>query len=320
MELLKRLAQNQGTSILDYPAFVVSDKLIFGFSTEANTAQQILDNLPLTHSTSDETTDCTSGKEPGCGLIPAPPPEKPGNITISLLGYSFELAQVGLPLFTVAMGMLDGLNHGSTWVLILMISLLSPLQDRARIFSIAGTFIAIQAIIYLALIVAWFNIAALLNPYTISQYLFAGIALVAAAYYLRKYYHFDRQLALNSHEISKPGIYTYIRKIVEAESIFPALLATTVLAIYVQFTEFTLSSAFPILYGKVLLSQQFGMTGNAIYLFLYDLAYMTDDLIILAIGIVSLKQQRSEEHRSRYFALLSALLLIGCVVYLFKRH
>jgi len=52
---------------------------------------------------------------------------------------------VGLPLFTIAIGLLDGFNPCSMWVLILMVSMLAAVGDRRRMIAIAGTFVAIQA-------------------------------------------------------------------------------------------------------------------------------------------------------------------------------
>lgn len=316
MELLKRVSQNQGTAILDYPAFVVSGHLIFGFTDEANTVQQILDNLPLTHSTSDGSELCENSTEPGCGLIPAPPPEKTGNVTLNFFGYSIQLAQIGLPLFTLAMGLLDGLNHGSTWVLVLMIALLVPLQDRGRLLNIAGTFIVIQALIYFIIMALWFNIVSAIETTRLTQYIFAGIAMVAATLYFKNYLTYGQRLSILSHEISKPGIYTYIRKIVEAQNYVPAILGTIVLAIFVQIGELTLTTAFPALYSKILKLQHLGLISNYAYLALYDLAYMLDDIVILGVALWSLKQERSDEIKNRNVFLLSGLLLTACAIYL----
>ena len=65
---------------------------------------------------------------------------------------------IGLPLFTLAIGLLDGFNPCSMWVLILMISLLAPLNNRRRMSAIAGTFVAVQGIAYFAFMAAWLNL------------------------------------------------------------------------------------------------------------------------------------------------------------------
>ena len=319
LELLKRMAQNQGNAALDYPAFVVSGHLFIGFTDEANTAQSILDNLPLSHSTSTQTDgvdECKNVTDPTCGLIPAPPPDKPENFTIDLWGYHIPLAKIGLPLFTIAMGLLDGLNHGSTWVLLLMISLLAPLKDRSRMLTIAGTFIAAQTILYFIVLTLWFNLFLLINFTRISQLVVGGVALIAAVIYFKNYLYFGQRLSLSSDEIAKPGIYTHIRKIVQADTLIASLLGTIALAIIVQVSEFSYTSVFPALYTEVLTMQKLSVLSNYSYLALYDLAYMLDDLIVLAIGITTLKPVQQQEKEGKGLKLISSLLILGTAAYL----
>lgn len=322
LELLKRVAQNQGDPALEYPAFVVGGQLIIGFSEEANTAQQILDNLPVSVSTSDQPSDgiakCETGKEPSCGLIPVPPPEKPEKMNLNLFGHRIPLSHIGLPLFTVAMGLLDGLNHGSTWVLVLMISLLAPLKDRTRMFTVAGTFIAVQTLLYFILMAVWYNLFSVINISRIAQMVIAGIALLAGIIYFKNYLYFGQKLSLSSHEIAKPGIYTHIRKIVQAQTLIASLLGTIALAIFVQISEFTYTSVFPALYSAVLTMQKLGTLHNYGYLALYDLAYMLDSLIILAIAVITLNPVQSRERKGSRLLLTSSLVLAGLGIYILQ--
>ena len=71
----------------------------------------------------------------------APPAEQ---FQVEVFGRTITLDDVGLPAFTLAMGLLDGFNPCSMWVLLLMISLLAPLNDRRRMLAIAGTFVLVE--------------------------------------------------------------------------------------------------------------------------------------------------------------------------------
>jgi glutaredoxin len=320
LELLKRMVQNQGGDAIDYPAFVVGGQLIIGFTEEAGTAQLILDTLmvsqPRSQSSNIDSESCETGKELSCGLIPPPPIEKQENIIVNIFGISVPLLQIGLPLFTLAMGMLDGLNHGSTWVLMLMLALLSPLKNRPLTIAIAGTFIAVQGIAYFILLAVWLNIVMLIGVSRISEIVIASIALLAGAMYFVKYIQFGHRISLSSQEITKPGIYSRIRKIVQTESRVAALLSTIVLALLVQAGEFTYTSVFPALYTRVLTLQHLDTLSNYGYLLLYDFAYMLDDLIILSIGVITLRQNRPQEKEGRMLKLISALALVVLGVYL----
>ena len=52
---------------------------------------------------------------------------------------TLSVAQLGLPLFTLAIGLRDGFNPCATWVLLFLLSLLVRLHDRRRMALIAGT-------------------------------------------------------------------------------------------------------------------------------------------------------------------------------------
>lgn len=318
--LLRRMAQNQGGAELDYPAFVVGGHLIIGFTEEAGTAQQILDNLPASRPANQPggngTQNCATGNEPSCGLITPATAEKPQSRFVDIFGYSVPLTHIGMPLFTVAMGLLDGLNYGSTWVLILMISLLAPIKDRTLMLAIAGTFIAVQGLIYFILMTVWLNLIMLIDISRISQIAFSSIAIIAGAIFLKNHLYFGHNYSFSSHEIAKPGIYTRIRKIVESETLITALLATIFLATLVQIGEFSYSSAFPALFSHVLTLQKLDTFGNYGYLILYNFAYMLDDLVVLTIGVITFSQERPQEKSGRMLKLISGLVMVGLAVYL----
>jgi len=320
LELLKRMVQNQGGDAIDYPAFVIGGQLIIGFTEEANSAQLILDKLMVSHprglGSRNDSESCETGKELSCSLIPPAPVAKQQNIILNIFGISVPLVHIALPLFTLAMGMLDGLNHGSTWVLILLLSLFSPLKNRPLMIAVAGTFIAVQGLAYFVILAVWLNIVMLVEYSRISDIVTASIALLAGTLYFIKYIQFGQHISSSTHEITKPGIYSRIRKIVQTESLAVVLLSTTLLALMVQAGEFTYTSVFPALYTRVLSLHHLDTLGNYGYLLLYDFAYMLDDLIILAIGVMTLSLNRPQEKEARMLKVISAVVLVTLAAYL----
>ncbi|MDE2311448.1 MAG: glutaredoxin family protein, partial [Betaproteobacteria bacterium] len=152
LERLKRMAENQGLPTVSVPTFKVGEQLIVGFSDEAATGQLIRGSLARAHSQGHETTrtsgSCKAEESLSCEANAPIPAARPETFAVNFFGHSVSLDQVGLPLFTLAMGLLDGFNPCSMWVLILMISLLAPLNSRSRMFAIAGTFVAVEGIAY----------------------------------------------------------------------------------------------------------------------------------------------------------------------------
>ena len=88
------------------------------------------------------------------------------------------------------------------------------------------------------------------------------------------------------------------------------------LAILVQIVEFMCTSGFPALYTRILTLRQLDSISYYSYLLLYNVAYMFDDVIILAIGIITLSQRRLQEKEGRWLKLISGLVMVGLGIYL----
>ena len=83
-------------------------------------------------------------------LDEAAPPAPPDVVESSLFG-TLKASEIGLPLFTLALGLLDGFNPCAMWVLLFLLSLLVRLKDRRRMAMVAGTFVLASGAVYYAL-------------------------------------------------------------------------------------------------------------------------------------------------------------------------
>ena len=98
--------------------------MIIGYSKEAGTEQLIRNALAKAQ------TPKIQDDSGSCDIKATLPCEADQHI--DFLGYRLSLDELGLTLFTLAMGLLDGFNPCSLWVLMLMISLLASMNDRMR--------------------------------------------------------------------------------------------------------------------------------------------------------------------------------------------
>lgn len=319
LERLKRLAETQDAAI-SVPAFAVGGQLIIGFPDEATTGQLIRDSLararPQRHETTRTSGSCKAENRLTCEANTPVPAAKPETFAVNFFGHSVSLDQVGLPLFTLAMGLLDGFNPCSMWVLILMISLLAPMNNRSRMFAIAGTFVAVEGIAYLVFMAAWLNLFLLIGLSRVSEIIIATLALLAGAINLKDFWAFGWGVSLSIPSAAKPGIYARMRRILQAENLAGAIFGAAVLAILVQIVEFMCTSGFPALFTRILTLKQLDSLSYYGYLLLYDLAYMLDDVVVLAIGIITLSQRRFQEEEGRWLKLVSGLVMVGLGVYL----
>jgi glutaredoxin len=316
LERLKQIAEATGANV-SVPTFYAHGQTIVGYTDPSTTGKLIrnaLTQAPPEQKISPEAAEsCEAEAALSCGPESVSPPPEP---EFTFLGQRITLKQLGLPLFTLAMGLMDGFNPCSMWVLILMISLLAPMQDRMRMFAVAGAFIAVEGIAYFVFMAAWLNLFLIIGLSRLSQIIIAGIAILAGAINLKDFWAYGWGVSLSIPESAKPGIYARIRAILQAESLRGAMIGAVVLALLVQIVEFLCTSGFPALYTRILTMQQLDGASYYGYLLLYNLAYMLDDAIVLGIGIITLSQRRLQEKEGRWLKLISGLVMVGLGLYL----
>ncbi len=324
LEQLKRVAGERGVAAR-VPAFAIGGQLIVGFSDEAATGRLIRDSLAMVRRQGREPTgrasSCEAEASMACGAdahVPAPPVPAASAETfaVNFFGHNVSLDQVGLPMFTLALGLLDGFNPCSMWVLILMISLLAPMNNRPRMFAIAGAFVAVQGIAYFVFMAAWLNLFLLIGLSRASEIAIAVLALLAGAINLKDFRRIGWGVSLSIPAAAKPGIYARMRRILQAENLAGALFGAAVLAVLMQIVEFMCTSGFPALFTRILTLRQLGNLSYYGYLLLYDAAYMLDDVIVLAVGVITLSQRRLQEKEGRWLKLVSGLVMVGLGIYL----
>ena len=319
---LQELAQATGAGAARVPATYVNGQLILGYSAEASTDKLIRSALAGGRVTSGAPTDassceaedslsCRPGASAGAG---AAAPEEAFSVT--LFGRTVTLDDVGLPAFTLAMGLLDGFNPCSMWVLLLMISLLAPLNDRKRMLAIAGTFVLVEGISYFAMMAAWLNLFMFIGLSRASQVVIALIAIFAGAINVKDFFAFGRGISLSIPASARPMIYNRMRGILHAPTYTVAIVGTIVLALLVQVVEFMCTSGFPALFTRILTLQQLDTAAYYGYLLLYISAYMLDDVIVLGIGVTLLSRHRLQEKEGRVLKLIAGVVMIGLGIYL----
>lgn len=309
---LIEISRRAGIAQPGVPTMRIGGELIVGFDTPATTGAQV--RAALDHGK----PSVAIGGASVCGIADEIACKAPGedSVEVPFIGRKVSVQEVGLPLFTIVIGLLDGFNPCSMWVLILMISMLATLEDRVKMLAIAGTFVAIEGIAYFAFMAAWLNLFLLVGLSRASEIAIALLAIVAGAINLKDFFAWGRGITLSIPASAKPGIYARLRAVLRAERLGPAVAGAALLAVLVQIVELLCTSGFPALYTRILTLRQLDTAAYYGYLLLYNLMYMLDDIVILAIGIVTLSQRRLQEKEGRVLKLVAGLVMLGLGVYL----
>jgi asparagine N-glycosylation enzyme membrane subunit Stt3 len=178
----------------------------------------------------------------------------------------------------------------------------------------------VEGIAYFLFMSAWLNLFLLIGLSRPSEIVIAVLALLAGMINLKDFVNFGWGFSLSIPAAAKPGIYARMRRILHAENMTAALLGTIVLAVLVQIVEFMCTSGFPALFTRILTLRHLDSLTYYGYLLLYDVAYMLDDVIVLAIGVITLSQHRLQEKEGRWLKLISGVVMVGLGIYLLLPH
>ena len=310
---LQELAARYGVQAVGVPAFHLRGNLIVGYSDAESTGTKItaLLDRPLPEIAGGLAQDgCRIETDSLCIDTARPPPPPSDSIETRWLG-RLSAGELGLPLFTIVIGLLDGFNPCSMWVLLFMLSLLAGLANRPKMLLIAGTFVAVEGIAYFAFMAAWLNMFLLIGLSRITELILGSIAGLVGVINIKDFWLFQRGISLGIPDAAKPDLYARMRRILQAENIIAALIGTVILAVLVQAVELLCTAGLPALYTRILTMRQLDRWAYYGYLALYNMAYMLDDVLVLAIGVITMSHYRLQEREGRWLKLISGVVMVG---------
>jgi hypothetical protein len=305
---LQRLAAGH-PGPLGVPAFLVRDRLIIGWSGAEVTGRQIERAL-------------TGGADTVQDSIIAPGETvaiPPSTAVESRLFGRLDPSTLGLPAFTIALGLIDGFNPCAMWVLVFVLSILVGMNDRRRVVLIGGTFLLVSGLVYFAFMAAWLNIFRLIGMTRAVQVTLGIFALLAATVNLKDFFAFGHGPSIGIPAAAKPGIYAQVRRVIAAEHLGAALGAAAVLALLVNTVELLCTSGLPAIYTQLLATRSLDPWQYYGYLALYNAAYIFDDAILLTVAIVTLRRSRLQEGGARVLKLVSGLVMLVLALLLLFR-
>lgn len=294
-EQLERVSRAAGTWPPGVPTFVFRETVLVGFDDGAHTGRQLLEMIN-----------------------PVASPAKPiDEVETGLLG-TLSASRMGLPMFTVVLGLLDGFNPCATWVLLFLLSLLVRLQDRRRMALIAGTFVLTSGAVYYAFMAAWLNFFLVLGMSQALRMVLGALALVIGAINVKDFFAFHQGPTLSIPDSAKPSLFDRLRKVVAAPTLGLALVTVVTLAVLVNFVELLCTAGFPAIYTAVLTQHELSAGDRYAYLGLYILGYMADDALMVGLAVTALSRHKLSERAGRILKLLagSVMLVLGLVLLL----
>lgn len=282
---LARRSQAAGAWPPGVPTFVVGSRLLVGFDDADHAGRELLALIDGAALAADGVQNPLFGR--------------------------LSASRLGLPLFTLALGLLDGFNPCAMWVLLFLLSLLVRLNDRRRMALVAGTFVLVSGAMYYAFMAAWLNLFLAVGLSTAVWALLGGVALFIGAVNVKDYAAWGRGPSLSIPDAAKPGLYARMRRVLQARGLVASLLAVAALAVVVNVIELLCTAGLPAVYSAVLAQQHLSGPAHHAYLALYILAYMADDSLMVTLAVLALGSGKLTEATGRHLKLLSGLVMLA---------
>jgi len=225
-------------------------------------------------------------------------------------------------LFFIALiiGLVDGFNPCAMWVLIFLISLLIDMKDKKKMVTLGMIFLVSSALVYLFFMLAWLKVTNSLMS-TWFRYIIALVAIIAGTINLRSYLKTrksDVGCTVTKKEDRKK-IMVRAKKALNENKFILSVLGIIALAFSVNLVELACSAGLPTFFITILGMNDLSSFEYAIYILVYILAFMIDDIIVFLIATFTFKVSGISNKYTKYSHLIGGLicLIIGILLAFF---
>lgn len=234
------------------------------------------------------------------------------NYKVPLLG-NVNSKNVSLGLLSVVMGLVDGFNPCAMWILLFLLSLLISTKDRKKMWILGLTFILTSGLIYALFMVSWLNVAKYTSKIIFVRNLIGLFAIVFGIINLYRYIKSIRTKNVGcdvTKDTDRKKIMNKIRKIISENKLLLSLIGIMLLAISVNLIELLCSLGLPVMFTEILGLNNLSKVSYGIYIFIYILFFLIDDLIIFFIAMKTLKVKGISNKYMKYSHLIGGLIML----------
>lgn len=230
---------------------------------------------------------------------------------------TINLKNLSLPVITIIMGLVDGFNPCAMWILLFLITMLFNMKDKKKMWILGLTFIGTSGFIYFLFMMAWISVTDFINSVHILQIIVGIFAITFGSINL---YHYMKERKEDGCVVIKKEkrrfVFDKIKKIVESKYFTLAILGTMSLAIIVNLIELLCSLGLPVMYTEILSINKLSSNAYIRYIVLYIFFFISDDLIVFIISMLTLKSTAISTKYNKYSHLIGGIimLLIGLLI------
>ena len=314
--LLQLVGTKLNVEVRGVPFTVIGTKHIVGYYNDEVTGKDIEESIK--HAIANGVVDLLEEKDPEVNNIDSTSSailekdisgKTPETINVPFFG-DLEVKKLSLPIITVIIAMIDGFNPCAMWTLLFLISLLLGMQDRKRMWLLGTTFIITSAFAYFLFLSAWLNLFLFLGFVVWIRLIIGVLALGSGGYYLKDYFTNKNGGCKVMGDTKRQRIFEKLKAITQKKNLFIALSGIVLLAFAVNLVELVCSAGLPAIYTQLLSNYDLPPFQYYLYLLLYILIFMIDDLFIFFTAMITLRLTGIQSKYSHLSHLIGGILML----------
>ena len=280
---MKKIKSHFNESSTGVPFTVIGNKYVLGFTSEYSTRiESIIDEY------------LEKGKE---------------EYSLPILG-KVDAKKTSISLIAVVLGFIDGFNPCAMWILLLLINMCISIKSRKKMLLVGLTFILTSGVVYF-LSMLGLGLILDLTAVSIIRNLIALIAIGLGIYNL--YVYIKTRNDDGCHVVDKKkrkSIINKLNEILSKNSIPLIIVGTIALALSVNLVELACSLGFPTIFLEILSINKITGLSKIVYLLLYIIFYLIDDLVVFLIAVFAFKVKGISTKYNKFVNLIGGILMI----------
>lgn len=304
------------------PITVIGNKYIVGFDTPISTGKDIIQLIDLAKKNNIETNllkmtkDNLQGLNTSCddnGLVPCS--TKPSFfVNLPLMG-RIDAQKYPLLILSAMFGFFDGFNPCAMWVLISFLMILMQVGNRKKMFLFAGIFILAEAIMYSLILVVWYKTWDFVRLDTIITPIVGIVSIIGGIFFLKEWRKKELECRVTDYK-QKKQIRDKIINLASNKFTIFSFFSILGIAFSVNVIEFACSIGIPQAFTKILELNRLTGFESGLYIAIYILFYMIDDLIVFGIALYSIDKLALTTKYSKLSNLIGGvvMLILGLIM------
>ena len=234
--------------------------------------------------------------------------DEKSEITVPFLG-KINIKKVSIPIVAIILGFLDGFNPCAMWILLFLISMLFNMKNKKRMWILGITFLFTSAFVYF-LAMLGLNVVLSFTAVNWVRALIGVVALIGGFINIRSYIKTKDDGCHIVDDKKRKKYFTKIKKFTTEQNFILALIGVIALAASVNLVELACSAGFPAIFIEILNMNNFSNLQDTLYILLYILFFLIDDLVIFIIAMTTLKLTGISTKYNRISHLVGGILMI----------